>query len=202
MQRFKTTGYGRHVCATHLQKMAQHLACVLRIVDDQHIHPFERREEKIDCWFCLQLTFYTARQPKSKPRPVAHAVGMRRYRTAVQLNQLLDYGETNTQAGLRPVCARVCLTEDFENMRQERRVDALPVVLDAQHDLTGFGDQLDSDAAITPSELHGIIQQVPDYLLQPNRIGFDKHWLLRRFDVNLDVLVRGFEAHGLNRVVN
>ncbi len=64
----------------------------------------------------------------------------------MQLNQLLDHGQTNAHALLRATGSRICLPKDLEDVWQERRIDSLPVVSDSQNNLVIFFFEVNSDA--------------------------------------------------------
>ena len=113
------------------------------------------------------------RQPDAKCRALPLAGAFRSHRAAVQLHQVTNDGEAETQAGVFARRPGVALTEAFEHERQELRLDAGPRVAD--HDLDVRIDVLEDD--LDPSafrrELDGVRHEIPHDLLQAIRIAGD-----------------------------
>src|SRR5215213_6366763 len=111
---------------------------------------------------------------------------MRANGSSMQLDKLLDHGQSDSHSGLRAAGARISLPEYLEDMRQERRIHSLPVIRNCQHDPAALISKFDLDPSAFRCELHRIVQQVPDYLLQAHWIRFDKNQILRRNNIYLN----------------
>jgi hypothetical protein len=93
---------------------------------------------------------------------------------AVGLDELLDDGQPRSQATARAVAGRVALREAVEHERQEVGGDALPGVDDLDAQPLGIFGEHGGHHAASGRELDRVGRQVPDHLLQPQRIGADQ----------------------------
>src|SRR6476619_1568893 len=118
----------------------------------------------------MRLQIRTARQSDRERRTFTDTSGIRAHRPAVQLDELLDHRQTNTHALLRATRPWIRLSKDLEDVRQERRIDSLPVVRDCQKNLVILFFESNNDAAAARRKLHRVVEQVPDDLLEPHRI--------------------------------
>src|SRR6185369_3007447 len=94
----------------------------------------------------MRFQIPTARQSDRERRALADTRGIRAHRSAVQLDQLLDHRQTNTHALLRTTRPRIRLSKDLEDVRQERRIDSLPVVRHRQENLVILFFETNNDA--------------------------------------------------------
>src|SRR5215213_1299094 len=68
--------------------------------------------------------------------------------------------------------------------------------------MTALGLELDADSASSRRKLHRVVQQVPDYLFQPDWIGIDKDRFIRGLNFDHDLLALRLAADGFNCVVD
>src|SRR5215213_7107477 len=74
-------------------------------------------------------------QPDRERSAFSYSRRIRAHRSAMQIDKLLDHGQTDTHARLRTTGTGICLAKDLEDVWQERRIDSLPVVRHCQHNL-------------------------------------------------------------------
>src|SRR4029453_3197595 len=93
---------------------------------------------------------------------------------SVQLDQMANEGEPDTEAALVPSAPALALLEAVEDERQQLAADAGAGVAD--HDLGVRVDALEGelDPAVSRRELHGVHQKIPDDLLQAIRIAVER----------------------------
>src|SRR5215467_9657348 len=104
----------------------------------------------------------------------------------MQLDELLDHGQTDSHARLRTTGARISLTKNLEDMRQKRRVNSLPVVAHLQHDVVNVFFETNGDDAAARRKLDRVVQEIPDDLFEPDRVRLDEEDIVRRVNVDLD----------------
>ena len=93
-----------------------------------------------------------------------------RHGTAVQLDDVADDRQAETQAAVRALAAAVELAEAIEHERLELGSDAAAGVADLDdHSCFVFAREEQLDAAAGGRELDRVGQQVPDHLLQAGR---------------------------------
>ena len=105
----------------------------------------------------------------------------------MQLRDLLDDGQAEAEAAVRTTRGAVGLPEALEHVRQNVGRDADAVVAHADDDPVGVALDIDDDAPVGETELHGIGDEVPDDLLQAVGIGADDD-RLRRIEREVDAL--------------
>ena len=110
------------------------------------------------------------RQTYGKAGPAAFALAVCRDRAAVELDELLGNRQPETEAEGCARRRRVLLTEAFEHVGQETRGNALAVVDDGDLNLAVNAADTHLHAALRRSEFDGVVDQIPQYLLQPARI--------------------------------
>ena len=114
-------------------------------------------------------------------RAVVAGFGVSGFAAADNLNHLgasvvaLDevVGDREAQAEPARGAGPCALPEAFEDMRQERWLDAGATVLDGELGVRAHVAQHDLDGAVRRRELHGIAEDVVDHLLQSLLIGMD-----------------------------
>src|SRR5207247_42597 len=89
---------------------------------------------------------------------------------SVQLDQLPHDREPDAETPVRASARAVGLPEALEQLGQERRGDALAAIRDRQLDVRARARQSELDPAPRGCELDGVAEQVPDHLLQAERI--------------------------------
>src|SRR5438445_5341704 len=107
----------------------------------------------------------------------------------MRLDDVPGYGETETQASL---CDRaVALTEAFEEMRDQFRIDSFSVVGD--DNLRPRVDDLDTQQDMTAggSELHRVREEVPDDLFDSAAVAMDHGRPPRKLEPELDLFRLG-----------
>ena len=113
-----------------------------------------------------------AGQSYRERRALADARALRVHRAAMHPDQVVHDSQTQPETAMGARCAAVALTETFEHVRQEIRIDAASGICHDDLDEPGLraaNGHLDTTAC--RREPHGIRQQVPDDLLQPAGIG-------------------------------
>ncbi len=107
-------------------------------------------------------------------RAFAGAIAGGADRASVQLNQMFADRQSESQSRVLPRDGRVGLAEAVEDKRQKGLIDAHAVVADADFGMLLDVLDLDLDSAALRRELHGVGQQIPDYLAQPVWIAIGK----------------------------
>src|SRR5438093_1432400 len=87
-------------------------------------------------------------------------------RSAVQLDDVADDGQPESEAAVEPGRTAVGLLEPLEDVGQEGRADALPGVAHRDLDVGVDPFQHDLHAPALRRELDGVREQVPDDLLE------------------------------------
>ena len=113
-------------------------------------------------------------EPDDELAPLAGPVAPGLDAPAVHLGQLLDDGQADAQAPLRPGQRAVALGEEPEHLRQLLGRDADPVVPDADDDLLALPPGGEPDPAAALGVLRGVGQQVQDDLLDPRRVDVER----------------------------
>jgi hypothetical protein len=121
----------------------------------------------------------------SNGRAVTFARALRVYRPPVELHQLLDDGQPESEPALRTPRRGVLLAESLEHVRQEVERDALSGV--AHPNLQGITDPSDPglDPPAARRELDCVRQHVPQDLLQPVRVAVDHRRLCIRRELEV-----------------
>jgi len=149
------------------------------IVHRQYADPGERRQagerERVCAGadFCgdgirgpppLQLR-RAQRKPHCERRPAPHALALGCNHAAVQLDQLFNQRQPQSQPAVPPRARHIVLAEAVEDREQERRLDAFAVVRNAEDNLLAHAFQPQFDAPARGRELDCVLQQVPGHLL-------------------------------------
>src|ERR1700722_9180904 len=92
----------------------------------------------------------------------------------MQFNQLLDYSQSESKSTVPTSCRRIPLLKAVENVRQELGCDALASINYADLDFCAGMFEHHLDFPVLGSELDGIVQKVPENLLQSIRITVDR----------------------------
>ena len=87
-----------------------------------------------------------ARQPHTKLAALAQPFAVYLDAAVVHFDQVLDDGESDSQAAVRAIHGPVALQVQVENMRQHLRVDTRALVAHDQRDFPLRTQQLDFDA--------------------------------------------------------
>src|SRR2546427_10501671 len=95
------------------------------------------------------------RQLDREPRPLPLALALDLDRAAVQLDQVADDREPETQATMRSRAPSVGLLEGLEDVRQELRLDPLALVADGEDGLAGRARQSEGGGARPGGGLDG-----------------------------------------------
>ena len=143
--------------------------------------------------------------PERRPPALAGALGLQR--AAVGLDDALADGQAQPQAAELAGDRRLPLLERVEDRRQDLRLDADAGV-----------DDLDDDPVLRPSpalvagadgdrpalggELHGVLDQVPEHLLEPGRVGVDVVVPGGRLHRQPEVVAGDLAAADLDRLVD
>ena len=190
---------GRDLRADMGEQLRQGIARFFLIIHQQHPHVFQRVQRLVVAGhslhgagpFVFGIHLIAQRQVDRKRRPLVLAIAVRHRAPAMQLGQLADKRQAQTQAFRATGVRRIGLPERVEQEGHEFRRDALALVhhRNAHVDITGFDRHLD----VRPlrAELDGVGQQVPDDLLDPLGIahkpdrrigkrGRDRHIAFRR----------------------
>src|SRR5439155_19359524 len=109
------------------------------------------------------------RQLDRERRPLPLALALDLDRAAVQLDQVVDDREPETQAA-----PAVGLLEGLEDVRQELRLDPLALVADGDDGLAVDAREPQEDAAAPGGELDGVREEVPHDLLEASRLALDR----------------------------
>ena len=99
---------------------------------------------------------------------------LRVHAAAVQLDEVPDQREADSQPSLAACAPALALTQSVEDIGQHVGRDALPGVADDDLDVRPNALELDLDSPILRGELDGVVQQVPDDLLQPAGVAADQ----------------------------
>ena len=100
----------------------------------------------------------------------------------VHLHQRADQGQPDPQPAARPRQRLVGLGEHVEDVRQQLRRDARPVVADPDHDLPPLLLGGERDLAPLVGVLRGVVQQVGEHLRHPRRVDLQEHGVLGQGD--------------------
>src|SRR5262249_1527085 len=99
------------------------------------------------------------RQGDREPPSLAVAVARGGARAAVQPDQVARDGEAETEPALLAVRDGFCLPEALEDVRNERRADALARVLDDELRARACLPEPDGHRTVRRRELHGVAQE-------------------------------------------
>src|SRR5207249_11402196 len=113
------------------------------------------------------------RQPDRERRPLPLALALDLDRAAVQLDDVVDDREPETQAAVRARVRAVGLPEGLEDVRQELGRDPLALVADGDDRLPVAAGEPQDDAAAPGGELDRVREEVPHDLLEAGGIALD-----------------------------
>ena len=130
-----------------------------------------------------------------EPDPVASRVHCSR----VETDEIVHDCEAESKAAIESRRSTVRLTKTVEHMRQKAGVDSNAGVFDFDANVVGLPRGADVDVAAGRGELHRVRQEIPQYLLQPRRVGDDDQFLSRRRDPNGHAFGVGHEADAVER---
>src|SRR5262245_57250349 len=114
------------------------------------------------------------RQPDGEPRALIVAATLGPCSATVQLNQVADDRETESETTVVPGCLAILLAETIEDVRQKIALDTHAGVVHDDLNVRIDPLQRNLDQPALASELHAIRKQVPNDLLQSLTIA--KHW--------------------------
>jgi len=115
-----------------------------------------------------------ARQADGEACAASRTVALRGDGAAVQLREVMDDRQSESEASEAAGRTVIRLAEAIEDMRQEPRVDADAVVAHPDLDRVARLHDRHAHFAARAAELHGVRQEVSDYLLQPRRVADDE----------------------------
>src|SRR5437870_11661092 len=120
----------------------------------------------------------------------------------VQLDEVFDEGQTESEARMRSRARAVRLPKALEDVRQDLRGDALSRI--AHHDLDVRVDelQLHLDSAALRGELHRVREQGPYDLLEPGRIADGRPRPRVEHFLEPDLFRLGGRPDGIERAVD
>ena len=96
----------------------------------------------------------------------------------MQLDDVANDGQAEAETAAGALQRLVALHEALEDLADERRRNAVAVVVDGEHRAAALAPQDNADAAARAGELGGVGEQVADHLRQPHRIAVDPQRLL------------------------
>src|SRR5438876_10168950 len=120
-------------------------------------------------------------------------------RAAVQLDQVVDDREPETQAAMPSHAPAVGLLERLEDVRQELGLDPLALVADGDDGLAVDAREPQEDAAAPGGELDGVREEVPHDLLEASRIALDRLRSELEDALHPDLLRLGVGTHRVER---
>jgi hypothetical protein len=120
----------------------------------------------------------------------------------VQLHQVANERQAESEPGVAPRRPAVGLLESLEHVGQHVGSDALPAIADGDLDVRAHPMQLDLDAAFPRGELHRVDEQVPDDLLEPVRVAGDPERAGIEHGLQPEALGLGGRAHRIERRVH
>src|SRR5262245_34516506 len=143
----------------------------------------------------IGLQYRAEREPDNERRAVVLAVALDDDRSAMQVHQVFDDGDTEAEAAESPLAAGVFLAKPVEDVRQEFRRDARARVADHDRGVAVRPLHPHHHTPVVRRELDRVRQQVADDLLQAIGVaGDDAHAALdNSFDA--DVLGELGRAH-------
>jgi hypothetical protein len=150
-----------------LEKAADHAARVVLVVDDQHAQAGDaavgvRGDAGALAHAALvalgRLRRRDDRQQDREGRPLAGAFAGDAHRAAVQLDELLDDGQSEPEAAVAAGRAGVGLAEAVEHERQEIGTDALAGVADLDLEARVDAADADLDVAAGRREFHRVAE--------------------------------------------
>ena len=137
------------------------------------------------------------RQLDDEGRALGVAVALRHDAATVELDEMLDQRQAETEAGMHSGARAVRLAKTLEDHGQDARRDALPGVADDDLDVGVHPLQVHLDPAAPRCELHRIDEQVPHDLLEPVRIARDRPRARIEHALQTDPLGFGGRPHGV-----
>src|SRR6185369_2933830 len=113
-------------------------------------------------------------QGETEGRAVAVGIVIRRYRAAVQLDDMLDDGQAESGAPFLAASAGIDPVETLEESRNTGSGDARAGVTDRNADELILFNCLDRDVPALRRVLDGIVQQIDQHLLKPPLVSHDR----------------------------
>jgi hypothetical protein len=162
-----------------LQDRPQEIAAIGVLIEHEHAQAVERRRRpRARCARRHGRHQFDGiqRKPRRELRPAAAGVVARADLTAMQLHQIPDEREADSESACRAGRPRVFLGEAIEDARQECRVDAGAAVRDSQDGFTLHLFHGHTNRTTDGGELHRVREQVPDDLPQAGRIAQHRHF--------------------------
>src|SRR5882724_1688949 len=106
----------------------------------------------------------------------------------MQADQLSHERQANSHPGMWPAATGVGLPEHLKDMRQKLRFNTRARVFNNQSGPPLVSLETYTDSSARERELHGIVEQVPNYLFQAQWISIDKDNLFRGVNCDFDLL--------------
>ena len=176
-QRLDRRAGRHHRSAVALEQPAQELQRVGLVFDDQHADTVQRQfrsrvggrpaGSRVE----IRPVRHAKRQHHGERRALARTIALGAHLAAVQLDQVLDDGESEPEAAVAAGDGAIGLVETIEDVREHVGPDAAAGV--GHHDGRRAPSSTRSVTRIAPlarRELDRVREQVPDHLLQPRRI--------------------------------
>src|SRR5437870_11942656 len=118
--------------------------------------------------------FGAERQPRPEGRalPLTGTLGVDA--ATVELREVADEPEADAEPAVATSASALALSQPIEDIRQDVGRDALSRVADDDLDVRAHALQLHLDPTVFRGELHGVLAQIPDDLLEPSRIAADQ----------------------------
>ena len=150
-QRLRRRRRRHHRRTEHAEDLGGGLADRRLIIDDQDAHSIELRRAKAEGGPRGGARGDDAggqereHHPEGRPVPLAGALGA--HGAAVEIDDVADDGQTQAEPAELPRRRRVLLREAIEDVRQERGLDAAPLVAHPQRRAITDGGEAHRDAA-------------------------------------------------------
>src|SRR5437899_8185196 len=146
--------------------------------------------------------FGDERQPHHEGRalPLTGTLGVDA--ATVELREVADEREADPEPAVATRASALALSQPVEDIRQDLGRDALPRIADDDLDVRSHALQLYLDPTVLRSELHGILEQIPDDLLQPSRIAADQKTRRLQDRLEPNALRLGGASDRLQRVLD
>src|SRR5437870_4447990 len=109
-------------------------------------------------------------QVDGERRALTNASAAGRHRPAMKLDETTNNREPDPQSSERTVRRTLSLPEHLEDVWKERGADAAPRVGHGENDIRALTVHVGANLTAGWRVLHGVVQQIPDHLLEPGRI--------------------------------
>src|SRR5690606_18670074 len=173
-QRLVSIVGGRHLRTLHFEKGRQGTDDLFGIVDHQNPQPLELAGRSVCATVFRMLGMSRQRQPEAECRSLPLAWGGGACTPPVRFRQLRDQRQANAQPmAILAIVLAVDLPEHGEYFREGCSLDPDAGVLYVHPGFVAFPAQGNGDRAVGGRELDGIVQQVPDDLLDPVGVAID-----------------------------